>query len=222
MFVCLAALGCGRALIPGQRVDEPIFTFDGDVEGEAPGADLRLGLLWVDPFGLRDDLASPPSVSAGALSADRRTFELQLFTPPPPEVVRAVPDPADPSRPAFSFALAELVVFDDADGDGVFHVGGRAEGSKIEAPDTYRGASPLQALFYVATVRSDASPALKELDRIVRAGPGYRVGTVGCDGAQGYFNTSVQEDIVRLRLVEAQETLPQLRPCLRSYPAPLP
>jgi hypothetical protein len=212
--------GCGNPLVPGDLALDPLFTVTGTITGSAPTArsgKLRAALLWVDPYGRRDDRPSTLDESVGLVSPDERTYQIRIFAPPPRTVISDVPAPDDPSKTAFAFAFAEIVAFEDGDDDGVLRMGPRAEGSQIVAPDRFVGAAEDHALFYVSKSRADTTAATKELDFIVRRPVGYVLANAVC--MSGTFQGALPSDGITLTLVPPQDTLPQRRLCLRSYPS---
>ncbi len=216
----MAVAGCGNALVPGDVVRAPIFSVAGVTSpAPAPGEALRVAALWVDPLGSLDDRPWPLGVAVDAAGS----FQLDLAAAPPAELIRNLPSSMDPNTTVASFAFAELVAFDDRDGDGTFSVGPIADGSLIESPDVYRGTSAAHALFYVA--QPDTAASIPELDAVIALPPGYHLAEVTCDptAMRGRFEEAMAGAQDRIPLVPDAKSLPESRGCLRSHvPTPAP
>ncbi|MEP6652063.1 MAG: hypothetical protein ABJA82_01825 [Myxococcales bacterium] len=181
---------------------------------------LRLTALWVDPLGQRNDrpwpivgILGPPTTSDA--------FTLDFSAPPPAEMIRHISSANDPSVTVAAFAFAELVAFDDLDRDGTFHVGQVATGSRMIAPDVYRGAALVHALFYVE--QPHAPTVIPELDPILGSSVGYHLAIASCDATttNGRFVLAQDAAVIKIKLGSAQPTLPQNRGCLQSHVASL-
>jgi hypothetical protein len=219
--VLLAALaaGCGEPLVPLDTYQSPLMTLTGYFTPQPAGgvAPLRVGVLWVDPAGLRDDLPAP---SAGAVFTSDLvdTFELQVFSPPPPSAIRRYPF-ATSSGVALAFAFGELVVYEDNDGDGQFTVASRANGSAIVGPDLFRGSSSNRVLLYLEQPGNPQAGSVGAAWPVLfNNGQGYRLGNVDCTVPDRPVLRGVPDTAgVEMSLTnrgEAQRTFS--RACLRS------
>ena len=214
-----AAVGCGEEIVPGVVVDQPLFTVSGHLVGDSQGAPVRAGVLWVDPFGERDDVPSPPNVSVSTTAPDG-TFSLRFFRPPPDEVIRRIASSNDRTRTAFAFAFAEMVAFQDVDGNDTFRVRPRLLDSAIVDPDRYRGSGGERVLMYVEQQRLDSENVIPELDAVLTAPPGYYLVGIACrTGLTGQAGPS-PDVLVPLPLDEQTSAFPETRTCLRAHATP--
>jgi hypothetical protein len=219
----LSLAACGPPLVPGDLSQAPLASLQGtivggDAAGLAPPR-LRVTALWIDPLGERDDLPSPPDRARDTV-VDAR-FALDLLRPPPPGAVRRVASSTDPSRTAFAFAFAEIVAFEDGDGDGSFRVGPIADGSPIVAPDLYRGVSggdvSGSVLIYVEEPRTDPSNPIPELDAILVLPRGYHHAAVRCiRPSEPEVSPADETHPVEIEIGPAAAVLPETRVCLRA------
>jgi hypothetical protein len=189
----------------------------------SPMGTLRLTALWIDPLGQRDDRPWPV-VGVLGRTTPPDTFQLDFSAPPPAEMIRHVPSAADSSVTVAAFAFAELVAFDDLDGDGTFHVGPVAAGSRMLGPDVYRGDALIHALFYVEHAEQPNAPTvIPELDEILGSTVGYHLAVASCDPTttNGWFGEAPAGDLVGIKLEASRQTLPENRGCLQSHVPPL-
>jgi hypothetical protein len=226
LAACAAcAVSCGEELIPGELTDRPIFSVQGSILG-LDDSPLHITALWVDPLGQYDDWPSPPSVALDTRDTSGN-FELRFFRPPPRENIRRIPSPENPDETAFAFAFAEIVAFEDRDGDGTFKVSSLASGSTILHPDLYRGTADSTdssyVVFYLERSRISDANVVPELDTILVQPPGYYLAQIGCGSATRGKATPFPHDqrSVVLSLVPATSMFPGTRICLRAH-APLP
>jgi hypothetical protein len=178
--IAMAAAGCGEPLLSNAAYQTPLLSFEPFFSEpyEAAGlAKIRIGVVWIDPFELRDDLPqTPPTI------IDRRSdkrFSVDLFAPPPAPAIRHLPDAT--GGLAASFAFGEIVAFDDEDGDGRFAVTSRAEGSSMVAPDAYAGSVEARVLLYVETPAREGGPIDAAWPALFEP-PGYHLASFGCTG----------------------------------------
>jgi hypothetical protein len=227
LVLLAAAGGCGEDIVPGDQTDRPVFSIKGAAV-EAVDPSLRIAALWVDPFRFLDDWPSPPSLAAGTIEPTG-AFKLDFFRPPPAAVMRRVPLPEDESVTAFSFALAEIVAFEDRDGDDGFQVNPLGAGSTIVAPDVYRGiagnALDGYAIVYVERSRSseDSRNVIPELDLILTLAPGYHAAYIGCASFMptGTATPFPQDQgSIPVTLVPETSVFPEIRNCLHTHTLP--
>jgi hypothetical protein len=218
-LVACAGGACGEAVVSGDAYDQPLFTFRGVIrpagelasvlasDGVVAASRPRVSLLWTDPLQRQPDVPAPPYSVRSSVGPDD-TFVVEVFRRPPPA---ALVDITAPGGETAKLALAEIVVIDDADGDGGFRVNGpRAD---IEAPDAYLGASP-NVLVYVL------QPFPKSLagdDPIAPASTtGFAVVSYDCSGPRARPAVTVKPDDVDL-VVARSVALPEVRTCRRSH-----
>jgi hypothetical protein len=177
----------------------------------------RVGVTWIDPLGVREDVVTPANTLAYEPVADGG-FSLRLFAPPPAAALSSLP--AGSTGPTVStFAFGEIVVYQDVDGDGAYRIAGPT--NDIAVPDEYRGGGGDVALIYVAkTAAADASPlALRE---VLSGAIGYHVASIDCSLA---VPSAVDaSSSVPLRVYLQQAASPALlysRTCLRSHYVPI-
>jgi hypothetical protein len=223
-------MGCGEEIVPGERTEQPLLTVHGSLIGldQSP---VRVGALWAHPLRLADNWPSPRSVATSVVEPTGG-FELRLLRPPPAEVILRVPSPHDETQTAFAFAIAEIVAFEDPDGDHTFNVSSLASGSTIMPPDAYRGLASTtlggHLVVYIEQARSGADnrSVIPELDVVLTQRPGYYLVYVGCraDALTGIAVPVAQsEPAFPLMLIPATAALPEGRNCLRTQlPASVP
>ena len=132
---------------------------------------------------------------------------LEVFRPPPPEALVEV---ASASGDTALLATAEIVLIDDADGDGNFHVSGaRAE---IAEPDEYLAGSD-SMLVYVA--RPFASPPT-DFPLVAAGGTGYQLIRFVCEGPIATGVSPIEPDMVEL-IVRPSPIFPEVRTCRRTH-----
>jgi hypothetical protein len=219
------ACGCGDPLLSVSAYQSPLITIAGHLNPfpEAGTVDLRVGVVWVDPLGIGDDVPAPADTSR--LEMSDADFQLSLFAPPPEAAVYDLRDSTGAVVLA-RLAFGELVVFDDRDGDGTFHVEPAAAGGEIVAPDLYRGASATLVMTYVVTPLQAPATVLPELHGLLATTPGYHLGYVDCS-APDAPSTSTYGDpstvVVEMHVDgDATTDLPFVRTCLRSHPVTAP
>jgi hypothetical protein len=219
----LAAISCGDTLVPGASLDKLEFSLNGVIvpsPAELSDAPLNLGLLWVDPAQQgKGNYVSGSELVSAAIEPDG-TYTLGLFGPPPTRAIRALKTSAQ-GGPVFTFAWAEIILYEDRDADGTFAVGPLAEGSPIVAPDVYRGMPTDRVLLYVAEALPPGQQVIPEL--MFEADKGYHVGLVSClmNDQSPAVLPIIQEVTPPSATIEVGApsfAFPNLRSCLRSHP----
>ena len=178
LLIAIGAAGCGDALVSGQTYETPLLSIRPFVPElfQADSLDgLSIGIVWVDPFQLRDDIPQP----ADGIAVKRvdRDFTVDLFTPPPAGAIRRIPDPATHNI-AVSFAFGEIVVYADQDGDGKFSLASRANGLGMLPPDAYAG-SASYVVIYLETPAQARGPVGAGWFTLFEK-PGYRLAFIDC------------------------------------------
>jgi hypothetical protein len=213
-----AGLGACSGLTPGNAYDQPLYRFDGTfISNSALPAGTRplLAVLWTDPLQRQQDVLMPASwISATVDPGDvvPETVHAQLFRPPPPEamVEIAAPGGAGTAR----LALGEIVIADDADRDGVIHVGGpsaaiETPASESAARDSYI-AGAVEALLYVEHPLTPSQASFP----FASFGAGYHVVNFLCAGkASGGTEEWPGVEFV----AQTSQVLPEIRDCLRTH-----
>jgi hypothetical protein len=199
--------------------EQPLYAFDGWITPFPLAPHVQsptVGVVWVDPAQLRDDLAASHVRFEGSPDG---TFNLKLFAAPL-EALRRYPGDM-PGEIETSFAFGEVVLFDDRDGDGRFAVTPRTTGSEIVAPDMYIGAARRHVLIYVEKSFDGTAARFPELSPVIALPPGYHVALVSCTSL-GYAGlasiTNPQKEVDILAIEPPSPTLPFARACLRSHP----
>jgi hypothetical protein len=150
------------------------------------------------------------------------TYTLGLLGPPPPEAVRALRSSA-PGGATFTFAWAEIILYEDRNADGTFAVGSLGQGSPMVAPDVYRGMPRDRVLLYVAeTLRSDE---LVIPEFAFATTKGYHLGVIFCwqndqSPAVAPHVDEVTPPFAGIDVVDPSFAFPNLRGCLQSQPHP--
>jgi hypothetical protein len=211
-------------VVPGTAYDKAMPQFGGriyPVGGLANAANPTVGLLWTDPFQKKPDLPMPANWLQQKLTrvapADGTTpdtYSLGLFRPPPPEALVDVPssDPKTGAPVVVRLAIAELVLYDDLDGDGRFQVTGpRAD---IVGADSFLGSSNY-VLTYVESPRDHTSLGNTPLTASGRVG--YQLVNYVCEGRISQ-QTAPVEDLTAVDLiVQPATSLPEVRNCRRTH-----
>jgi hypothetical protein len=220
----LAAAGCGEPLLTADAYDSPLISLHGNFNPAR--SDLlspRVGVVWVDPAELDDDVPAPPQAIGFQLSDT--SFDLRVYAPPPAGAIRALRDPED-GDVITSFAFGELVVFEDRNEDGTFSVTPLGEGSTIVPPDLYRGAQSLFVLTYVQHPLQAPDDVLPELHGLLAVSPGYHLGVINCatpDAPRsGTIDNPEAQQLEMTILAQGTPDLPFVRSCLRTHPVPPP
>lgn len=210
--IAWSTIGCGEPLVSGASLDAPSFTIEGAIAPYDVLRPLSIGVLWTDPA-----LAeNAPTVSGAdrlqaAIAADG-AFSLQVFGRPPKDAVKWLA--ADASSDAVALAWGELVLFEDADGDGTFRVDSLADGAPMTAPDRYAGAAEKHVLLYVEEPAEEGTQVIGLARNLARLG--YVLCEAHCDGAM--YATAVEPNTVSLRAVPASARFPRVRQCFQSIP----
>jgi len=224
----LIAGACGGGLVTPSAFDEPLFTFSAQIlpPGQlATATHPIISVLWIDPEQQRPSVPMPArsmtsSVPEPALSGgtyDVGTF--WVYRQPPEEVMFDLPiGNASPPLTA-RMAVGELVIVDDADGDGTFRVAGAgpdiAESAAGQPQDRYLGGA-LAFLSY-----SQSSPLETPFTEMSQHG--YELVEVDCRGvfvtARRFYLSSAADSNLATMIARAPSTaFPQVRTCLQSQP----
>jgi len=217
-FAALVAAGCGQALVPGTTYDGPLITLGGtigppggledarDRNGAGPARNPLVTLLWTDPLQRQPDVPAPAWTLGSTVDRENNTFTMDVFRPPP---ASALVDVAAPSGEVSTLALAEIVMIDDADGDGTFRVDGpRAE---IAPPDLYLAGS-VSVLAYVTR----PYPAQVESPVVPDGVVGFQALTYYCFGQVTARINQTPPGAVDL-IVQPSTDFPELRNCRRTH-----
>lgn len=225
LVVCAAAtcFGCGDPLASASSYEAPLLSFGPyvpDLFQVESLEGLSVGVVWVDPLQLRDDLPQP----AEGLRVRRqdRAFTVDVFTPPPVGAVRRIPDVMT-GAVAVGFAFGEIVVYADRDGDGRFALSSRAEGLSIRPPDEYTGSTPSAVVIYVDTPARSGGPVDSSW-RTLFEPPGYRLARIDCTPSLVMPTVETVTGDHRFSVVLAAQPSPEriaTRPCLSSAPVPV-
>jgi hypothetical protein len=212
----LAALGLAAGasacdgITPGSAFDRPMFTIDADFIPNTvlpAAAHPIVGVLWTDPLQRRPDVVMPAGWSSSSdidPASGTLTFQADLFRPPPPE---AVVDLRAASGDDTSLAFGELVVVDDADGDGTFGVSGPH--AEIAPPDSYL-AGTTSVLVYVARPFAEVESAFP----LAGTNAGYQTVNFECNG-QLSQETAIESSAEFV--LQPSLTLPEIRNCRRTH-----
>lgn len=219
LLAAALAGGCGE-IVPGERTEDPIFTVRGTLVG-IDSTQIRVGVLWVDPAGERDDWPSPRDVTVSETDA-AGAFQIDFLRPPPARAISRVVSPTS-GRIAFAFALAEFVVYEDVRSDGTFQVTSRADGAMIEAPDVYRGFGGDYLVVYIDQPRVETSNVIAELHDVLRLPRGYYLVRAYCTMMMRGMLAVVpdSEPAIAITLIPPTDVFLETRVCLNTHP-PLP
>jgi hypothetical protein len=215
----MAVPACGEPVTSQGVYEQPLYALGGWITPFPLAADVQsptVGVVWVDPAQLRDDLAASHVQFEGSQDG---TFNLKFFAAPL-EALRRYPGDV-PGEIETSFAFGEVVLFDDRDGDGHFAVTPRTAGSTIVAPDMYIGAARRHVVIYVEKSFDGTGTRFPELSSVIALSPGYHLAAVTCT-TLGYPGaspiTNPREEVDILAIEPPSPTLPFTRACLRSHP----
>lgn len=200
---------CTTGIAPGTAYEAPMFQFQGHLDprgGLRAGTHPIVGVIWSDPLQRFPDVVMPPrSIGATPSGPSYDDLTIQIFRPPPSAAVFDI----SPTRGVrLDLALGELVIVDDGDGDGTFHVGGpRAE---ILAPDEYLAGTD-QVLTYLPKSLPTGAPTVP----VASAGTiGYQLVDYQCDGRLS------RGPIARVNAnfpLQPSRFLPEIRSCMRTH-----
>jgi hypothetical protein len=215
------AAACDGGLLAGSAYDRPLISFTGTVKPtgaipatlpDANGVDRPtnpiMGLLWTDPLQVLPDMPAPARWLSQSVSPADSTFSMQVFRPPPPEVLTDVPVPG--SAP-LRLALAEIVMIDDQDGDGTFAVS--EPDAQIQAPDIY-----LAGADTVLVYLPQADPSLPDGNPLaVSRAAGYQLVTYFCDHQT--IASVAQQDVHggTSAVLQTSRDFPDVRVCARTH-----
>jgi len=200
---------CTTGVAPGTAYEAPLFQFQGhlDPRGGLPaGSHPIIGVIWSDPLQRFPDVVMPPrslGATPGGPSYDDLT--IQIFRPPPPAAVVDISQAGDVRA---QVALGEIVVVDDKDGDGTFHVSGPR--AQILPPDEY-----LAGTDQVLTYLPQPLPAQALGFPVASANAtGYQLINYQCDGR---LSRGPSADVNASFPLQRSRFLPELRSCMRSH-----
>ncbi len=197
-------------ITPGSAFDRPMFTTAAAFVPNTtlPGAAHPVvGVLWTDPLQRQPDVVMPAKwISSSDIDPASGTlaFQIDVFRPPPRE---AVVELRAPSGDETSLALGELVVIDDADGDGTFRVSGPH--AQIAPPDAYL-AGTTNVLVYVARTFAEIEPGFP----LAGTKAGYQTVNFDCNG-QLSQETAIESSTQFV--LQPSPALPEIRNCRRTH-----
>ena len=204
----LCAGACGNGLESGKSGSQALFTFGAAFSpGESLPPTARVGVIWTDLLQRQPDVPMPPSWFSSSLGADPpQGFLINFYrTPPPAALFRIYTSDGD----SIEMAFGEIVIFDDAGGDGALHIDGpRAE---MALPDSYLAGS-IDAIIYVARPFSSGrdgfplGPALSA---------GYSTLFFGCHGTQ--VAEEIRQNVGVQFVLQPSADLPEIRTCMRTH-----
>src|SRR5436190_4600366 len=89
----LLAGACSDATVSRASYDRPLFAFTGRFNPVATVgvSSLKVGVVWIDPLQVHDDLPAPPETMR--FEATPSGYTLSFFAPPPASVIYAVDHP---------------------------------------------------------------------------------------------------------------------------------
>jgi hypothetical protein len=207
----LLAACTSPGLVSGTAYDRPA-EISGPLIGALPeGARPIVGVIWSDPWQRRPDVAMPTRWTASTVTpatdgSGRAEVLLQLYRPPPQQAVVEIVAPTGEVAEA---AVGDVVMVDDVDGDGTFHID---DHGTLKAAETGGVAGMSAVLIYVARAfPGDVSATLPigRLDKI-----GYQLTNLFCDARTPIGNAPINmahfEPLTSSALVER-------RYCLRTH-----
>jgi hypothetical protein len=215
----ISSAACGEGLVPATSYDQPLFSFGGSIRpqggiaiardrtDDAPARNPRVSLLWTDPLQSQPDVPAPPRTVGSTIDVEKDSFTLDVFRPPP---AGALVDVIAPSGEVSTLALAEIVIVDDADGDGTFRVA--AAEAAIAAPDLYLAGSVV-VLAYVA--RPFPTPQI-DFPLVPAGTVGFQLLSYQCEGEITHGIDMVSQGSVDL-VLQPSLTFPELRSCRRTH-----
>jgi hypothetical protein len=213
--VLAASLSCGDPLLSDKDFQTPLLAIEGylqpfPVDGlKSP----RVTVVWFDFNGQYPDVPADPKALSFDIDA-AGAFHLGLLAPPPGKVMPSTG--ASGSGGRVQFMLAELVLFDDVDGDGSMAIS--PVNNQIVGPDVYRGATSSYIIAYIESTSGDVAHMVLPFQSV--PGPGYRLGTIDCSqlGPISIALVDSSQAVAVMQVVPASAELPYLRTCLQSHP----
>jgi hypothetical protein len=204
----LCAGACGNGLASGNSGNEAMFTFGAAL---APGDSLpptaRLGVLWTDLLQRQPDVPMPPSWFSSTLGADTpQGFLINFYRLPPAAALFRI-DTSDGD--SIEMAFGEIVIFDDAGGDGGLHIDGPH--AEMAPPGSYL-AGTADAIIYVARPFSsgrDGFPLGPSLSA------GYTTLFFDCHGTQ--VVDEIRQNVGVQFVLQPSQDLPEIRTCMRTH-----
>jgi hypothetical protein len=201
---------CGRGVVPGATYEQPLFSFSGTISptgGLGQAKHPIFGLLWTDPLQRTADLTMPPTWLRSTVDRVADTFTVDIFRPPPPAAIVTL---SAPSSEISQLALAEIVIVEDADGDGGFSVEGPR--ATIAAPERYLAGSA-NVLTYVATPFT--SPRINS-PLTLPGQVGYVLVNYYCQGQISAGTNPVNPATVEM-VLQPSQNFPDVRTCRASH-----
>jgi hypothetical protein len=209
-------------LISKQAYDQPLFMFQG-ILNPAPD-DLkspRVGVDWIDPMGLRDDVPDPPE--GAAYEGWGQSYTYSFYAEPPAAAIHDIPDFS--GHVAGRLAFGEVVLYDDVTGDGTFQVTPLSDQSQIVPDDVYRGAQGQFVIIYIDRTWDKETEPPPDLHNLVLGAPGYHLGIIDCsmqDVVATWIVNGGDPNVGLGVLPTASSVIPYQRSCLRSHPVAAP
>jgi hypothetical protein len=144
----------------------------------------------------------------------RGEFRVVVYGSPPQDMIASFESDAWNGNP-LTLAWAELVLFEDGNGDSSFEVGSLAQGSPIKAPDAYRGMSENDLLIYIADPLPPDAAIVQGLSQDITSKRGYHLARANCTPAPPRFAEATKAS--ELVVIPATSRFPDLRACLHSH-----
>jgi hypothetical protein len=215
-LVLLAAIGiaasaCGGGVLPGNAYDRPLISLKGNIRpsgGLAQAVRPFVSVVWTDPLQRQPDVIMPANRLRSAVDTAADTYTLDIFRPPPPDAVFDLVDASGEARSKLGFG--ELVIIDDEDGDGEFHIAGPR--ATIDGPDQYLAGSA-NVLTYVAL---PFQPAGLTSPLTLPGQTGYAVVNYVCQGQLSASTVKVEPQDVEM-VLQPSHDFPDVRTCRTSH-----
>jgi hypothetical protein len=202
-------------LVAGTAYDRPA-EISGPLIGALPeGARPIVGVIWSDPFQRHPDVAMPTRWTASKVTpamdgSGRAEVLLQLYRPPPQQALAEIVAPTGEVAEA---AVGDVVIVDDGDGDGTFHVDdhGTLQVAETGGGDRYVAGMSAVLIYVARAFPGDVGATLPigRLDKI-----GYQLTNLICEARRPTGNAPITtahfEPLTSSALVER-------RTCLRTH-----
>jgi hypothetical protein len=214
--IALSAAACSSTgVVPGTTFDEPMEVPGVVINPLPAGARPIVSVLWSDPAQSRPDVVMPArwtssEVTPAGNGTNQTTVLLRLFRAPPSETLTEV---VAPTGEVALIAVGDLVIVDDADGDGTFYVDARGNMSLADGGggDRYLAGTG-SALVYVARTLSPTVTVRPAIALFRESG--YQILNYECDG-RIYVKTEKVQGVVFD--VSPSTSLVERRNCLRTH-----